>query len=118
MSIENLWSKLKFKILDLINQFVPKRTTSGKPWWNEMGSFPISKHLQEAIRSKHVSHRRWMSAKSSGDAEAARLTYAKARNRVKTTMRQAKRKFEKGIANNSKTNPKAFWSHIRRKLKT
>ena len=83
-----------------------------------MGSFPITQHLQEAIRSKHVSHCRWMSAKGSGDAEAARLTYAKARNRVKTTMRQAKRKFEKGIANNSKTNPKAFWSHIRRKLKT
>ena len=59
-----------------------------------------------------------MSAKSSGDAEAARLSYAKARNRVKTTMRQAKRKFEKGIANDSKTNPKTFWSHIRRKLKT
>ena len=118
LTIENLWSKLKFKILDLRNQFVPKRTTSGKLSWNKIGSFPISKHLQEAIRSKYVSYRRRMSAKSSGDAEAARLTYAKARNKVKTTMRQAKRKFEKGITNNSKTNPKAFWSHIWRKLKT
>ena len=83
-----------------------------------MGSFPISKHLQEAIRSKHVSHRRWISAKCRGDVEAARLTYAKARNKVKTMMHQAKRKFEKGIAKNSNTNPKAFSSHIRRRLKT
>ena len=64
-----------------------------------------------------MSHRRWMSARHRGDVEAARLTYAKGRNTVKTMMRQAKRKFEKGIANNSNTNPNAFWSQIWRRLK-
>ena len=33
-------------------------------------------------------------------------------------MRQAKRKFDKDIGNNSKTNPKAFWSRVRKRLKT
>ena len=33
-------------------------------------------------------------------------------------LRQAKRLFEKGIALQAKTNPKAFWAHTRRKLKT
>ena len=33
-------------------------------------------------------------------------------------MRKAKRNFEKDVANKSKTNPKAFWSFVRSKLKT
>ena len=97
MTVENLWSVLKCKLLDQRNQFVSKRTAPGKPSWKEMGSFPISKHLQEASCSKHVLRRRWMSAKHRGDVEAARLTYAKARKKMKTMMGQAKRKFEKGI---------------------
>ena len=59
-----------------------------------------------------------MSAKNRGDAEAVRLTYAKLRNKVKAMIRQAKRGFEKRIARNAETNPKAFWAHIRRRLKT
>ena len=59
----------------------------------------------------------WMQ-KTRGDAEAARLVYGKTRNKVTAMMRKAKRKHEKEIALKSQTNPKAFWSHIRRKLKT
>ena len=33
-------------------------------------------------------------------------------------IRQTKRKFEKDVALKSKSNPKAFWSHIHRRLKT
>ena len=33
-------------------------------------------------------------------------------------IRQAKRKYEKDIAKKSNSNPKAFWSHVRSKLKT
>ena len=36
----------------------------------------------------------------------------------KTLLRKSKRLFEMGIAQRSKSNPKAFWSHCRRKLKT
>ena len=117
-TIEDLWSSLKSKLLDLRNQFVPKKTIAGTPSWRKMGSFPISKPLQEAIRNKRISHRRWMSVRSRIDAEAARLTYAKARNKVKRMMRKAKREFERGIGLKSKSNPKAFWSHIRNRLKT
>ena len=38
------------------------------------------------------------------NAEAARLEYSKVRNKVKSMMRQARRKFEKDIAKNSKSN--------------
>ena len=115
---EDLWMLLKSKLIYLRNQFVPKVKPSGKPCWIDKGSFPIQKSLQEAIHTKKILHRRWMDAKTRGDAEAARLVYGKARNKVTAMMRKAKRKHEKEIALKSQTNPKAFWSHIRRKLKT
>ena len=116
--IEDLWCSLKLKLLDLRNQFVPKITTSGKPSWSEKGTFPVNKQLQEAIRQRHIQHRRWMSKKGRIDADVARLSYTRIRNKVNTMIRQTKRKFEKDVALKSKSNPKAFWSHIRRRLKT
>ena len=44
--------------------------------------------------------------------------YKVARNNVKKLMRQTKRAYEKKIALGSKENPKAFWAHVRQKLKT
>ena len=117
-TVEDFRGSLKFTLLGLRNQFVPKITTSGKPSWSEKGSFPVNKQLQEAIRQKHIQHRRWMSAKGRVDADAARLRYTGTRNKVKTITRQTKRKFEKDVTLKSKSNPKAFWSHIRRRLKT
>ena len=69
MTRENLWNILKCKLQDLINQFVHRRTTEGRTLVEENGKF--SHTLQEVIRGKHVSQRRWMS-------ETARLIYAEA----------------------------------------
>ena len=107
-TVEDLWCSLKFKLTDLRNQFVPKVTTFGKPSWCDKGVFPVNKPLQEAIRQKHIQHRRWMSAKGRVDADEARLRYTRIRNKVKTMIRQTKRKFEKDVALKSKSNPKAF----------
>ena len=74
--------------------------------------------LQEAIRQKHIQHRRWMSAKGRVDAEPARLRNTGIMKKVKTMIRKTKRKIEKDVALKSKSNPKAFWWHIRRRLKT
>ena len=59
-----------------------------------------------------------MTSKSNLQRDAARLKYTKLRNKAKTLLRKSKRYFEKGIAQRSKSNPKSFWSHTRRKLKT
>ena len=77
MSIEDIWNTLKSKLLDLRDKFVPKQNCSGKPSWKEMGSFPINKPLQDAIRNKHSTHRHWMSTRSCGDVEVARLQYTR-----------------------------------------
>ena len=52
------------------------------------------------------------------DSESSRLEYTKARNKVRTMVRGAKQEFEKGITAQAKINPKKFWSHTRRNLKT
>ena len=59
-----------------------------------------------------------MAAKRQGESEALRIKYAKERNKLANLLRRARRKFEQSIASNCKNNPKAFWSHVRRKLKT
>ena len=92
--------------------------TTGKSSWKETANFPIDNELQEAIHQKHKSHRRWMSAKKLSNDDAAHKEYAKMRKKVKTMIRQAKRRHERNIANNSKTNTKAYWSYVRKNLKT
>ena len=54
-----------------------------------------------------------MSAKHCDVTNVTRLRNARAKNKVKPMMRQAKRRFERDIAKKSK-----FWSHIRHRLKT
>ena len=117
-TVEELWRTLKSNLVDLRNRFVPKTKASNIPKWRERGYVPVSKSLQEAIRNKKITHRRWMSAKTRSDAEDTHKVYAKTRNKVKTLMRKAKRNFEKDAAQKSKNNPKAFWSYVRSKLKT
>ena len=117
-SIEELWTSLKSKLLDLRAKFVPKVTASAKPKWREKGSVPIDNALQLAIRNKKLHHRHWMKAKSESGANDARHAYRKANNKVKRMMRKAKRNFERSIAQNSKSCPKSFWSYVRSKLRT
>ena len=117
-TIEELWNALKLKLMDLRNRFVPKPKISEKPKWKERGSVPINRSLQEAIRMKKITHRRWMSSYARTGEGDTYKAYAKARNKVKTLMRKAKRNFERDIAKNSKNKPKAFWSYVRSKLKT
>ena len=74
--------------------------------------------LVKFIKEKNKAFRSWMTAKSNLHRDAARLNYTKLRNKAKTLLRKSRRLFEKGIAQRSKSNPKAFWSHTRRKLQT
>jgi len=116
--VEHCWNLLKTKYLTLRDQFVPKSTTSSGPSWKEKWSFPIEKPERDAIKDKNKKRRAWMSSMSLLDREHARLEYTRARNKVRTLLRKAKRLFEKGIAKQCKKNPKGFWAYSRSKLKT
>ena len=109
-SVKDKWASLKAVLSKLRDTYVSKQKSNDRPRWKERGSFP-KKEKNKAFRS-------WMTAKSNLHRDAARLNYTKLRNKTKPLLRKAKRLFEKGIAQRSKSNPKAFWSHTRRKLKT
>ena len=93
-------------------------TSTGKPTWIEKGSFPVSRVSLDAIREKNKAHRKWIRAVNGGRSEEEQVRYRKASRKVKSLLRKEKRQFEKGIAADAKTNPKSFWAHSRRKLKT
>ena len=114
-SVEELWKKLKLKIYELRDRYVPKSTVSAKSW--KKGSFPLDEKTREAIRLKDKNHRKWMNA-SMDERELAKEGYTKARNKANSLLRKAKRSYERGIANDAKKIPKRFWYHARRKLKT
>lgn len=111
--IETARKIMKEKFHELRNEFVPIQN-SGKNSWRSKGSVPIDDQLQRTINKKHQLHRRWIHTRT----EDSRLDYVRARNKVKTMMRRTKRSFERDISTCAKTNPKKFWSYIRRKLKT
>ena len=46
------------------------------------------------------------------------MQFTRARNKVKSLIRSAKRLYEKQIVKKSKLNPKPFWAYTKRKLKT
>ena len=101
-------------VLALKTLYVPKLTESIKNSWKEKRSFPINKEVRKAVHEKNKKHRQWMSAKKCTIAEQ----YAKSRNKATAILRKSKRIYERGIAMKSKINPKLFWSHTRKKLKT
>ena len=118
---EAMWSSMKSQLHHLTNLFVPLETASNKPTWKDKGSIPIDEKARSAIKKKEKSHRMWMSTKRgqmNADADATRRQYNRDRNKVKTLLRKARRRFERDIAMKAKTEPKAFWGHTRRKLKT
>ena len=114
---EENWPLWKAKIIDLKKTYVPIRKAPNKPQWKK-GVVPISQETKAAILNKKKSHRRWMSKRHADDSAEARKSYTKASNKVKKLLRKAKKAFEKGIAEEAKTNPKKFWLHARKKLST
>ena len=115
-SIEEGWGIIKDKFMELRNKFVPLQA-GGRATWKSKGSIPIDRDIQSTIRKKHQLHRRWINARADVK-EALRLEYVRARNKVKTLVRQAKKKVERDISRDAKKNPKKFWSYVRRKMKT
>ena len=117
-NMEEVWYFLKSTLSDLKTKYVPISVVTGKPTWSKVYSFPISESAQRAIAEKKRAHRSWIAAIKNGNGEEERAKYTKAVNKVKTEIRRDKRSYEKKIAEGAKVNPKAFWAHARRKLKT
>ncbi len=109
--IESAWRTVTNNVKELMDKFIPKTrpTQNGKKRPPYMTAKARSK-----VKEKKKTFRAW---KRSADGKDY-LTYAKARNQAKWACRQAERDFERRIAREAKTNPKAFYKYAQSKMKT
>ena len=113
-----LWLEFKTKMESIREKYVPIINSSNKPHWSIKGSIPLDKKTLKLLKEKDRLHRKWIRTINSEENNSRRLEYTKARNKAKSSVRSAKRAFEKEIAYKAKRNPKPFWAYTRRKIKT
>ena len=106
--VEDAWSYFKNQLLTQQRNFIPncvKRPTNNKnhPWFNT--------EIKRALIARNNLHKHVKSLRST---ENIRL-YNEARRRVKTLIKQAKRRYEEDIAADSRTNAKKFFRYINNK---
>jgi hypothetical protein len=75
---------------------------------------PLDAVIRAEIRRKHRLWERFMTART----EERRRAYTRQRNRVRKLTREAKKRYEVGLAESVKDNPKCFWRYAKSKLKT
>ena len=88
-AIEDLWSHFKTKLHTPKEKFIPLSTHSRKSWGK--GTFPLSQETRELIELKNKLHRKWMNSRTT-ECQVAKEHYFKIRNKVKSAVRNVKRK--------------------------
>ncbi|WAR15881.1 hypothetical protein MAR_030475 [Mya arenaria] len=110
MNIEESWTYFIKHINICIEKFIPK-TVNGKkfqrPKWMDF-------HCVKKVKKKYHAWRRFIHSHSYRDYQA----YCKLRNSATKAIRFSKKKYQKGVAEFSKTNPKAFWSYVKGETKS
>ncbi|CAG2213615.1 unnamed protein product [Mytilus edulis] len=87
-----------------------KMTQIGK----KKNAFPVDKKTRELIKRKNILSKKIV---TNQDPEI-RAEYNRVRNKTKSSVNKLKKKFEKGLSENAKANPKAIWSYVKSKSKT
>ena len=117
LNIMEAWDKLSKSLTKAMDICIPKSRkfhsernlthSHRKPlWWNDKAMMKLKK--------KREAFQRYMNTREGSDY----LLYAKARNQAKGVCRSAVRDYERSIAKQAKSNPKAFYSYANSKLKT
>lgn len=110
MNIEESWTYFVKHINVCVEKFIPK-TVNGKkfqkPKWMDF-------YCVKKVKKKYHAWRRFTHSHSYRDYQA----YCKLRNSATKAIRFSKKKYQKGVAECSKTNPKAFWSYVKGETKS
>ena len=111
MNIEDSWAFLLTHINFCIDKYIPKTGSSQKgfhkPKW--MDYYCVRK-----IKKKYHAWKRFTFSHSYRDYQ----TFCKLRNSATKAIRYSKQKYQKGVAESSKTNPKSFWSFVKGETKS
>ena len=97
------------KLNSEMNEHIPKRKNSARK-----NSVPLSEEIRALIRKKH---RAWEKYMKHNNEENYKI-YTRTRNKVKLIVAKERKKYEKDIAETSKSNCKNFWTYINSKRKT
>ena len=109
--VDELWETFRRKLLDKCHQHIPmtKPTTEGRK--------PDAPWMTEKVKSKIKEKKEAYKAKRDENCEENKLNYSRKCNQVKWECRKAKREYERKIAVNAKSNPKAFYKYANSKMK-
>ena len=88
MSVDEMWSCIKYKLTELRDVHVPTATigSSKKPF---KGDFPLPQDVKTLINEKKKAHRRWINHAVRPDAEISRREYNRIRNKCTRAVRKA-----------------------------
>ena len=109
MNTEEMWSTFKSTIEDVKRRYIPKKGRCKK----KKKAVWMDTQATRACKKKYRLWRRFQRSKSYGDY----LAYKSALKRANKEVRRAKRKFEKKIADNIKSDSKSFYNYVRKKSK-
>ena len=86
-----------------------------RKWKSE---YPADMGIIQLINAKTKRHREWLAYQFTSRGPELRVLNNRVRNQVRKTTRILKRQHVLKIANDAKSNPKAFWAYSRAHLKT
>ena len=106
-SVEESWSLIKEILNTCVNKFVPLRKSKkeiNKPSW-------MTAEVLITVKKKNRAYKRYLKSKTEFDKKV----YNCLKNQSARVIKNAKREFERRIAQECKTNSKAFWKYIKSK---
>ena len=96
---------------ECVKAFIPKKNLNygkpGRPLW-------MNKKALAKVKNKSEAYKRYLGTREGTDF----LKYAQACNQARWECRKVKRNFERSIAKEAKTNPRAFYNYVNDNLKT
>ncbi|WAR28875.1 hypothetical protein MAR_014579 [Mya arenaria] len=110
MNVEDSWSFLLRHMDFCVENFIPECNTKGrckKPKW--MDYYCVRK-----VKKKYHAWKRYTYSRSYRDYQS----YCKIRNSTTKASRFSKKKYQKGVAESSKTSQKSFWSFVKGETNT
>ena len=110
-SSEQAWKSFTNNLMSLMDKHIPKTRPNTNR--KKRPLYMTAKAL-EKVKEKKKKFNTWRNSRDNTDY----LLYSRARNQAKWECRKAEKDFEKKIAREAKTNPKAFYRYAQSKLKT
>jgi endonuclease/exonuclease/phosphatase family metal-dependent hydrolase len=109
--VNESWNFLKNTILQSIEDFIPKvKVKQGK----RTKSIWMTNKVLKSVKKKYSLYKRYLTTKAGEDYQK----YLAARNKSKSESRKIKKKHERKIAKECKTNPKVFWKYVQEKTRS